>query len=238
MKWFDNFLALPTIGLKYNHSPILSLKIPEILARAMPKEESWQLRIENPVKASISNGETLARLQNKHLAVEHRQSLVETRKPGLFPEVKIPEKLFYEHKLGIIKETISKVWSEFPAENDVSVRLIGIMMVCDLPYEQLPPGIAGYLDSFKGFWQKDVLEMDNNTTVKVDEHEKGFDRCHHSIEIFGNEEKVVNVSLDYQRIFEPGLNPGKENLLEIIEEVADIALDYFETFGFEGVWNE
>ena len=237
MTWLDRVLAVPTIG--FSLTPEL-LSDHEVVTSIRPLFDAWAKEGE----VSIQQKDMSLAFQTASgykFSIDHNVATVEFAyrfelkdRPGTFPVFPQLETEKYSVLLErIIGKTNEFIEHVFANRRRNLVRL-GIVATSRIDGENLPPGVALYIEHLQRPWGKPLIRCDSNLVSVLREDEKTRDQCHHRLSFDQGDKLKKNdfrFVLDWQRVMLTPTELRSGSSRGQLQSASSSALDYFEKFG-------
>jgi hypothetical protein len=239
MPWLDNFLAVPTIGVriktKFKSVLLFRDSLVQLFDYLTDKYQEIQIKEVNIWGFSITpvNKSGFCYQVNQHnIAINYKYHISQKIVSGKFPTFEQPELKLYSELLSINFDEISRVLKFIETINDIKYDRIGIVADTNLPVDSLPPGIVYFIDHLGKPWNKELIKVDSTLLSKLNEGKSHIDQCHHAIKFNKSvTDGELIFKLDWQRLYSEPLLLDFNKIKEEISLCINQALNYFERFG-------
>ena len=135
--------------------------------------------------------------------------------------------------LPVITKKLIDATLRVPGEGRL-VKRVGVVSTTAVDEEIAPPGILKMIEHFRKPWGKFHGGYNYNFTVVLDEKADHIDRCIINLVKTEEEDGLLNMSFDWQRVIKGERAVTKDNLCELCSTAEKNSLEYFETLA-EGV---
>ncbi|MFA5597227.1 MAG: hypothetical protein WDA26_06620 [Pusillimonas sp.] len=234
--WFDNFYAVPTIGIQYesNRSDIFTIQ-----KTAFSYDETYKVECSTFRQCRVSKEGLEIVLEPGNIIASHKTHI--EIKPDVYgrPVVKESESKTY---LSTLKYLISTLYDlitrlcEIDSKNrHREITQIGIVLSTRMQIADVPPGISSLLEAQTRIWQQKLLSYDFRLLTEISKENGISTRCHHMAKKTPEPDEDLDFALDYQRIYRSSNNPNLGSFNKICEAFYPEAVLYFESFGKKGI---
>jgi hypothetical protein len=236
--WIDTFISTPIIGIQIRPNFKVMCNYPQLMASFFEDilEEETEVTIS---ENSISNGFRVTSkdgfsyiLKSDNILVSFMYPSKENKSPGNFLQLEWPEVKPYTKILADTSSKIKEILKILVKENNISALKIGIVANIQLNRSEAPPGVSLLIEHLGKPWNGSLIKCQATLTNELDETNKIKERCHHLISF---DETInpgeINISLDWQRIYDEWINLKDDLIVNQIDECYKKSIEYFEKFG-------
>ncbi|MBI4600913.1 MAG: hypothetical protein HY721_03035 [Planctomycetes bacterium] len=236
MRWLDNVLATPIIGLRVEPDFVRAPGYPAALGPLLNRllQEQGEIKIETAQPLSLvfrSTDGFLHKVLSTDVIVEFNYPLSAQTKPGELPTLERREVESYSKLLEQTEARMKDVVGHIAAQEPLAVRRVGIVAAMRHKRDNLPPGVKALLEHLARPWGE-LLKSETSLLAKLAGQDAWRDQCHHTV-VFdeASQPGSIQLTLDWQRVF---TEAGKWRAPQIEEELRrsrGSALEYFERVG-------
>ncbi|MGO7898906.1 hypothetical protein ACC719_15700 [Rhizobium ruizarguesonis] len=235
MTWCDKLASQPTIG--FSLDPFYGGN-ETILTRLAPMLEQWgtvekpEFSVEIPdifrVEIQRENGFHYS-FDAVKAAVQFQHRMKFRPVSGGLPVaelISIPQ--VFTSLLATATEELIDSTLLLPEAGRRHVRRVGIVSTTAIAEEDLPPGIQKFIAYMGRPWGGEVGPFNFSITANLKDDDLSQDRCIHSIVRQEDEESLLTIRFDWQRVLKKRPSITKRDLDRVCATAADDALRYFE----------
>ena len=139
---------------------------------------------------------------------------------------------------ALLSEVLRRVneFSELAVSAGRKLKRIGILSTTFVDVEEIPPGLRRFLEHTAAPWGTTLDNFNIDITVKLPRTKamNHRDRCQHQLTKREEDGGLMTIRLDYQRLFDAERPLSSLTIENLLKEVRDDALAYFEDMA-EGV---
>lgn len=216
--WLDLVPAVPAVGLVFKSwfksRDALITSLEPLFSDLQEKGQFMRFQDHGPLGLSVET--------SGGFALQFDLMNVVVLRPGT------DERVRYSEALDQVVSLLGDVCRHLITGQRDLVR-VGVIAEGEIEKDAVPPGVRAWLDRMSAPFGEFVGATCRLTT-KVGAGEGTQDRCHHRIKSPAGDERVTELRLDWQRVFDPMVPlRGRDVVKRVEEHVAD-ALAYFERF--------
>jgi len=235
MSWLDRVIAVPTIGVRFrpwfksvdHYVAALEPMFEELEPNGTAEVQGQVASISFNTKRGLSG-----KVDSEDIIVNFSYRPVVKENPGAVPflDYRGPVERYTEllENVEELMGTVCRALLKAPRQ----VMRIGVVAEARLDRRSPPPGVDKFVAHLGRPWQNGLSEYNANVSAVLDRGDGAFTRCHHTT-VFqeAQENDVLQLKLDWQRVFEPKREYEAERLIQEVAAARASALDYFESFG-------
>jgi hypothetical protein len=235
LSWCDKLASTPSVGFKLDPHHASSDSIIDAIAGILdplhtgekPKfsvlqQASFELQFQtedgfiyaiDPIKTSV--------------AFRHRMRARPTSGgPPIMEMLSKPAP--YTSLLRDVSKRLVELTTLVPTAKSRTVRRTGVVSTTSIGQDELPPGIARFIESVGQPWQNLLDHYSITVAAEVGKGQAWRDRCIHNIIKSDDPDQLMTLTFDWQRVFTSGYPIQKESLTQNLERCQKAALEYFE----------
>ncbi len=233
--WCDKLASQPSIGLLLD--PFYGGN-ETVLTRIAPLFEKWgtlekpgfQVSVPDIFKVDVQRDDGF------HYSFDATKAAVQFQHRMKFRPVSgglpVAELISSPQVFTSLLDTASRELVEFtlqlPEIGRRAVRRVGVVSTTAVSEEDLPPGIQRLVEYVARPWPGGMETYNFNMTTKLYEHENYWDRCIHSLVLPEDEDALLTLRFDWQRILKKKQVASRRELDRLCASAIEDALSYFE----------
>lgn len=245
MTWCDKLASTPGVGFQFDPLYVSGDAILNALHRhldtwgsadkppfSVPSMEAFKVDIQHD-NGFLYQFDAL----RASITFQHRMKLAHTS--GGLPRAELissPQpysKLLTEAEQKLIDMTL-----DLPGANTRVVRRIGIISQTHVAFDDLPPGIAKFINYMSRPWSDDVYGYSIQITGSTKTNDKFKERCIHTVVKPEDDGELLNISFDWQRKLIKPIPVDRDILVKEMASAEKSALEYFEDLAIGNLFDE
>lgn len=251
MSWCDRLTSTPAVGIFLDPHFGPSEDVLRSITPILNREVGSDYRPGQPVPFSITHQDGfrvdvqfddgfLFSIEPAKISLtfQHRMRLRATS-GGLPIAQLISQPLTYTKLLDMAIERLLEAALLLPRAKDRHVTRIGIVSITNVVEEDVPPGIRRFIDYNARPWDQGVLSYSFTNNVELRTSEHYIDKCIHNIKLSEDEDRLVNLNFDWQRLYTKPFLMQKSEIEKETETARGLSLAYFEELAigerFDGI---
>ena len=142
----------------------------------------------------------------------------------------ISHPLPYTELLPAVAKRLVEAAALLPKFSSRKLKRVGVISTTTVADEDLPPGIARFVEYMGRPWRGAVEYYNVQITSEVEKSSGWSDLCSHSMNRPEDQDQMMTMVFDYQRVFSAASTSTASgtSLAAILEQVSKSALKYFE----------
>lgn len=235
LSWCDKLASTPSVGLRIDNRFVSSSSILNALAPILDRwvdGDNLKFTIERQEPFSLvfttDDGFQYGIEQSRiYVSFTHR---VKAKASSGGPPVMemLSQPLPYTELLPQASEKLIEAALIVPDVKGRKVTRIGIIASTTVAREDLPPGIARFIEYLGRPWKGLVPGLISQIVADINKAPAWTDRCIHTINKPEDPDELVTLSFDWQRTLAQGRAITSDNLKELTSTSQRSALQYFE----------
>ncbi len=245
MTWCDKLASQPTVGVQLDpfyggnetiftnlaplvatwgtaEKPEFSAEVPDIYTVKIQRENGFQYSFDAH-KASVQ--------------FQHRMQFKPTS-GGLPVAQLISSPKIFTSLLADATEMLIESVLLLPEASRRHIRRVGIISTTAVSAEDLPPGIRKFVDHLSRPWAGKVEAINSTIVSSLREDEHSVERCIHTITKPEDDEALLTLRFDWQKILKKTPPATRRELERHIASATDGALAYFEELAVGNAFDE
>lgn len=244
MSWCDKLASTPTVGIRLtphfaSGDALLDAFSPILDRLTLPNRSLFSIEshTSHALSFNTEDGFKYAADQTKlSVGFNHRAKFkLVSGGPPVMEMLSRP--MPYSSLLETVISKLIAAAQLLPHTRTRSVERLGIVAVTPIAEDELPPGIARFIQYVGRPWKK-LDHFNISITSELEETSNWTDRCIHTITKPDDPEQLMTLQFDWQRLFKTGRATAEKTLDELLKSAEDASSKYFEELAEGNMFDE
>lgn len=225
--WLNRAVAVPTIGFAFDPHIRASAFVWRDLEQLVNSwsEEGVHVVEPEPLKIRIDQASGVhCTIDQQNIVVGFGYPVAMTEDGRQIAFLKVGEKRAFTDLLALVQRASADVCGALVKKRQL--QRIGVVAAVKLPPDAPPPGVDAYMQHLGRPWGTRPRAVVSRITAELGPSEQ----CHHQVQ-WQLEGTVMQLTLDWQRRFEPKREVDAQALAKLALDASESALKYFDRFG-------
>jgi hypothetical protein len=243
--WCDKLASTPTVGLKlsphYASSDALLDSLSPLLNKwASSETQNFNLERQESFAVTLNTDDGYVYTiepERINVGFKHKVRVVPV---SAGPPVlrMLSEPLPYSQLLPQVVDRLVDVFERLPGRKDRPVDRIGIVATTIVAEDDMPPGIRRFIEYVSRPWNGIMDAYSIRIVGALGSSSNWKDRCVHHVSKAEDEESLMSITLDWQRVLTPPSQVSRVSLTDALYNAQHAALGYFEEVAEGGRFDE
>lgn len=238
MSWCDRLASVPGAGFRLDHHFASSDAILEALAPVLDPlfrgdKPRFNVASQSSFEVQINTEQGfIYAVDPTKLSVTFKHQMRAQPTSGGPPVMELlSTPMPYTQLLREVTHRLASTAPLLPKSKERQITRVGVISTTSLAEQDLPPGIARFVEYISRPWSGTVNHFSISITADLSSGPGYSDRCIHTVNKFEDKEQLMTLNFDWQRTFTSSYPINKSSISEILGRAEKSALDYFEDIG-------
>ncbi|THV13862.1 hypothetical protein [Rhizobium rhizophilum] len=245
MTWCDKLASQPTVGIQLDpfyggNETIFTRMAPLVAKLGTPEKPEFSAEVPDIYTVKIQREDGFQYSFDAHKAsvqFQHRMQFKPTS-GGLPVAQLISSPKVFSSLLADATEMLIEAALLLPEASQRHIRRIGIITTTAVSADDLPPGIVKFVEYLSRPWSGRVEAINSTIVSSLREDEQSIERCIHTITKPEDEEALLTLRFDWQRVLKKSPLVSRRELDKHIASATEGALSYFEDLAVGNAFDE
>jgi hypothetical protein len=238
VSWCDKLASTPTIGLRFDYryasgASLIDHMAPLLGRHVSSDKQRFSIEKMDAISVTIGTEEGFSYSVDptKIVVTFGHRIRVKPSSAGLPVGELVSSTKPFTKMLPEVRDRLVDLLSMLPKVEDRKLLRIGIVSNSRVDDDDMPPGIRRFVEYMARPWAGSAEQYTLSLLSELNDQAGRKERCFHQLQKTEDPDQLIGMTFDWQRLFDPPRPVVLSSMRDMIDQAADVALDYFEDIG-------